>query len=686
MKIFIFKKEISFLSFILLSLIICTLFSCSKEIIENDEILNSINLKSKNIGNDLPNYIVVISSNPARENSRASLILDNLNERLNIPTDQIKYIYRSALTGFSARLNDNQVRALQNNPQIEMVRKDQILELNQDVSIQAYPTWGLDRIDQRDFKMDRAYTYTATGKGVTAYIIDSGINYSHEEFEGRASNGYDLVLGEDPDNTDLNQNPGEDCLGHGTHVAATVGGKTFGVAKEVKLVSVRVFGCIGSTPESRVIAAVEWITANAVKPAVVNMSLGGPSNSETDPMNISIQNSIQTGINYVVAAGNSREDACLYSPAKIPEALTVGASDIYNRAASFSNYGDCVDLYAPGVNITSASNEDNSSSTEKSGTSMASPHVAGVVALYLEKNNYSSPEEVSNAIIANSTPNFINYVVDGNNNFLNNQWEQISFTPPDPPNLNFKALAYKDKRTITISLTWDPTNDEMIEIYKNGTKYSQWYNEGVYNLTTKGKGEDVFQICEMIYANCSETITPVFVDNPSQLANMPPLARFGYSSEGLKLNFWDSTTDPDGEVQKWTWDFGDGSTSNLQNPSHTYAAEGTYPVSLLVTDDRGGVDNFQRYVKAEPLPEPEPVDLQLSADISTSRGRTYADLSWTPSGTSDFIEIYRNGSLYVTIPNDGNETIQMGRGSGSETIKVCIPNSTYCSNGIIVEY
>ncbi|AVR46856.1 hypothetical protein C7S20_17200 [Christiangramia fulva] len=684
MKTNLFK---GFFRFAFLLIILLIFGSCTRENIVEENGYNKSDLSVRqNSDKFAAGYIIVLSSKPAAMSSQAASVLNNLSQKLNIPDRQVKYKYKHTLTGFAANLNPNQLEALKHNPLVEFIKEDQTLATNGDITVQDYPTWGLDKIDQREIKMDRAYTYTATGKGVTAYIIDSGINYSHEEFEGRASNGHDFVLEEDPGNTDPNQNAGEDCLGHGTHVAATVGGKTFGVAKEVKLVSVRVFGCIGSTPESRVIAAVDWVTANAIKPAVVNMSLGGPSNSGTNPLDIAIQNSIQTGINYVIAAGNSRDDACLYSPAKVPEALTVGASDIYNRAAYFSNYGDCVDLYAPGVNITSASNEDNTSSTEKSGTSMASPHVAGVVALYLEKNNDSSPEEVSNAIIANSTSNYINDVVDGNNNFLNSQWGQVSFTPPDPPNLNLKALAYKDKRTITISLTWDPTNDEMVEIYKNGIKYSQWYNEGVYKLTTTGKGDDVFQICELSYVNCSETITPVFVDDPSLLANMSPIADFGFSSEGLKVNFWDGSTDPDGSIQKWSWDFGDGSTSNLHNPSYTYKAEGIFEVSLVITDDRGGTDNKQMYIKVQPLPEPQPVDLQLSAEVSTSRGRSYANLSWTPSGTSDNIEIYRNGSLYVTVPNDGNETLQIGKGSGIETIKVCIPNSAYCSNEITVEY
>jgi subtilisin family serine protease len=263
------------------------------------------------------------------------------------------------------------------------------------------PSWGLDRIDQRNLPLNSSYTYPNTASNVTSYVIDTGIRTTHSDFGGRATWGTNTV---DTNNTD--------CNGHGTHVAGTVGGTAYGVAKATRLVAVKVLNCQGSGTNAGVIAGIDWVTANAVKPAVANMSLGGGANTSVDN---AVINSINAGITYAVAAGNGnalgqRQNACNYSPARAAPAITVGATQNNDAAASFSNFGTCVDILAPGVSITSAWHTGDTATNSISGTSMASPHVAGVAALVLSANPSWTPQQVRDSLVANSTPNVITNV------------------------------------------------------------------------------------------------------------------------------------------------------------------------------------------------------------------------------------------------------------------------------------
>ncbi|MEW2081305.1 S8 family peptidase [Streptomyces sp. NBC_01750] len=303
------------------------------------------------------------------------------------------HTYRSALTGFSASMSGAKAAKLSADPRVAYVQQNATVRINE---TQPNATWGIDRIDQRNLPLSKTYTYNTTASNVTAYIIDTGIRTSHSEFGGRASVGTDTVGG--------GQN-GQDCNGHGTHVAGTVGGKTYGVAKGVKLVAVRVLDCQGSGTTAGVIAGIDWVTANAKKPAVANMSLGGSADAALDN---AVKKSIGSGVSYAIAAGNGNflglpANACNYSPARVPEAITVGATDNTDRRASFSNYGTCLDLFAPGVNITSSWKDSDTATNTISGTSMATPHTAGAAALYLATHATASPVQVRDALVNGAT-------------------------------------------------------------------------------------------------------------------------------------------------------------------------------------------------------------------------------------------------------------------------------------------
>ncbi|MEV4329477.1 S8 family peptidase [Streptomyces sp. NPDC049597] len=320
-----------------------------------------------------------------------------------------EHTYRSVLTGFSTTMSMDRAKEVAADPRVAYVEQNSIVRLNE---TQPNATWGIDRIDQRSLPLSKTYTYNTTASTVNAYIIDTGIRTSHSEFGGRARVGTDTVGG--------GQN-GQDCQGHGTHVAGTVGGRTYGVAKNVNLIAVRVLDCNGSGTTAGVIAGVDWVTANARKPAVANMSLGGSANTSLDN---AVKKSIASGVSYSIAAGNGLPvlglpaDACNYSPARVPEAITVGATDSADRRASFSNYGTCLDLFAPGVSITSAWKDNDTATSTISGTSMAAPHTAGAAALYLSTHPTATPAQVRDALVANATGGKVQNALTGSPNKL----------------------------------------------------------------------------------------------------------------------------------------------------------------------------------------------------------------------------------------------------------------------------
>jgi serine protease len=330
---------------------------------------------------------------------------------------RILHIYEDGLRGFAASMSATAAAAIARSPRIRYVEQDSVMTI---VASQPNATWGLDRIDQRNLPLDLTYNYDTSAVNVDVYIIDTGIRATHVEFGGRVTNGYTAIA---------DGNGTNDCNGHGTHVSATVGGSIYGVAKSVELHPVRVLGCNGSGSTSGVIAGVDWVRANHSTPAVANMSLGGGASTALDD---AVRSAIASGVTFAIAAGNSNANACNSSPARVAEALTVGSTTNTDARSSFSNFGVCLDLFAPGSSITSAWNTSDTATNTISGTSMATPHVAGVAALYLAVNPSASPSAVQAAVVNNATPNEVTGAGSGSPNRL--LYSLFGSAPPtDPP-------------------------------------------------------------------------------------------------------------------------------------------------------------------------------------------------------------------------------------------------------------
>ncbi|GGK81146.1 S8 family peptidase [Mangrovihabitans endophyticus] len=351
-------------------------------------------------------YIVTLSV--AATAGRSAVAADAVAGKV-LTAGHIVKTYRS-VPALAVRMTATEARRVAADPAVAAVEPDQRVRIE---TVQRGATWNLDRIDQRSRALSRSYTPTDDGSAVHAYVIDTGIRIGHDEFQGRASYGYDFA-GHD--------SAAADCNGHGTHVAATLGGRRYGVAKQVRLVAVRVLDCAGEGYLSDVLDGVDWVTRHAIKPAVANMSLGGFVSPALDA---AVRTSISSGVTYVVAAGNSADDARYYSPAGVRAAITVGATDVRDRRANWSNWGPAVDLFAPGVGIWSAWRSGDSSRAVLSGTSMAAPHVAGAAALVLDAYPAYTPAEVSAYLVRGAT---VGRVVNRGAGSPN----RLLFVPPPP--------------------------------------------------------------------------------------------------------------------------------------------------------------------------------------------------------------------------------------------------------------
>lgn len=375
---------------------------CSAAFLSSPPASQGKNDKLRKNANKIENsYIVVLDDSVVGEKGRFSIAPYVASELAATHRGQLKHVYQNALNGFAVEMSAEDAERLSLDFRVKYVEEDGVVTAD---ATQSNPPWGLDRIDQRNRPLSGTYTYNWTGSGVRVYVIDTGIRTSHTQFGGRASNVFDAFGGN-----------GQDCNGHGTHVAGTVGGSTYGVAKSALLRGVRVLNCSGSGSNSGVIAGVDWVRNNRIDPAVANMSLGGGASSALDT---AVNNLANSGVPVAVAAGNSNADACGSSPARAAAAITVGSTTQSDARSSFSNFGTCLDIFAPGSGILSAWITSDTSTATLNGTSMASPHVAGVAALYKQFSPGASASTTRNAIVNGSTTGVLTGIGTGSPNRL----------------------------------------------------------------------------------------------------------------------------------------------------------------------------------------------------------------------------------------------------------------------------
>jgi len=587
---------------------------------------------------------------------------------------QIHYRYHHVLQGFSASLPAQALDGIRHNPLVELVEADADVQHQAWSGAESNAPWGLDRLDQRTRPLDGRYAFGSTGRGVTAYIVDSGIRYSHTDFGGRAIFGFDAFGGD-----------GSDCYGHGSHVAGTVGGTRYGVAKDVGLVSVKVLNCSGAGSTSTVLAGLDWIIAHATLPAVANMSLGG---GPDDVIDAAVRRTISAGIAVVLAAGNSSTEACFISPARVTEAMTVAASDANDAAASFSNFGNCVDWHAPGVGISSVAITNDSASVAKSGTSMAAPHTAGAVALYLEQHPIATPQAVRDALAAATTKRAVSGV--GTLKGGSTSGDLLYIAAPAGGGNSAPTADFSNTCTGLACDFDDNSSDADGTVAAWEWTFGDGSSSSVQNPSHAFAVAGTFRVTLIVTDNDGARTTvwqdvavsevpPPPPPPPPPPANQAPSAGFSANCARLACGFADASQDPDGSISKWEWVFGDGTSAvsaASSDPAHTYALGGIYRISLTVTDNLGATSSSSKDVE---------VGLVLNVVGYRVKGKPAADLRWKGAATGT-VSIYLNGSLLATVANSGSYDYRGTKGGQSGyTFRVCESGSTsMCSQDMKV--
>ncbi|MGH7622858.1 MAG: S8 family serine peptidase, partial [Gemmatimonadaceae bacterium] len=507
------------------------------------------------------------------------------------------------LHGFAAAVDSGDLDKLRADPDVDHVEPDRIVK---QMGTETGMGWALDRLDQHGLPLNNSFSYGATGSGVNIYIVDGGIRYTHAEFGGRAHFAFDALGGN-----------GSDCNGHGTGVAGVAAGSKYGVAKSATIWSVRVFPCSGSTPLSTILAGVDWVTAHHKSPAIANLSLGA---NIAPILDSAVSKSIQAGVTYVVAAGNSGADACTMSPAKVKTAITVGAIDVTDSRPSWSNYGSCVAMFAPGVNVPAADYYSDASYANWNGTSMAAPFVTGAAALYLSEHPSASPATVRSALTSNTTTSLLGNLLGSTNKLLYISWIGGTSTPAAPapsspsapPSIapvggvgasyscasrvcRFDAAGSAPTGGVT-SYVWTfgdgVTGTGRTWTHSYGTATSYTFRLDI--VTGTGKKYSAGKSITPASASGSATSTvPTYVPSTGSGTITPT---FTVTCSGTRCAFNARSSSASKGISSYKWAFGDGYTGSTVAWTHTYSGKKTVSVTLTVTDKAAGSKSVTKSV------------------------------------------------------------------------------------------